>query len=112
MCPRGIALHHPAAATLLQYAMQGCPVNTGKDWTIAQMEEAIRRGPHALALLPAAMEQLARELEDKIKSKQARVLAWDDIRDLPTSQLKISPLAMVPHKSRGFRAILDLSFSL
>ena len=26
--------------------------------------------------------------------------------------LKISPLAMVPHKSRKYRAILDLSFSL
>jgi hypothetical protein len=33
MCPRGLALHHPAAAKLLQYATGGCPTNTGKNWT-------------------------------------------------------------------------------
>ena len=27
-------------------------------------------------------------------------------------KLKISPLAMIPHKSRKYRAILDLSFEL
>jgi hypothetical protein len=30
----------------------------------------------------------------------------------PLKQLKISPIAMVPHKSRPYRAILDLSFSI
>ena len=31
-------------------------------------------------------------------------------RDDPPPELKISPIAMVPHKSRPYRAILDLSF--
>ena len=37
---------------------------------------------------------------------------WDDIKDNPPPKLKISPLALVPRKSRKFRAILDLSFRL
>ena len=52
MCPRGSALHHPAASTLLDFATHGCPVNTGKPWTIHQMQTAIDRGPHASALDP------------------------------------------------------------
>ena len=49
MCPSNLALHHPAADTLLQYAAGGCPTNKGKNWTREQMQEAIDRGPHASA---------------------------------------------------------------
>jgi len=37
---------------------------------------------------------------------------WDDIKDASHLNLKISPLATVPHKSRLFWAILDLSLQL
>jgi hypothetical protein len=33
MCPRSLALHHPAAEKLLQYATGGCPANTGRPWS-------------------------------------------------------------------------------
>jgi hypothetical protein len=61
MCPSGLALHHPAAATLLEYATGGCPTNTGNSWTKQQMQEAIDRGPHVLALDPDAIAQMARK---------------------------------------------------
>ena len=35
-----------------------------------------------------------------------------DIQKNLPSNLKISPLAMIPHKNRNYRAILDLSFAL
>ena len=57
MCPRGLALHHPAAKTLLSYATQGCPVHTGQPWKLEWIEEAIRRGPHVSALVPEAIKQ-------------------------------------------------------
>ena len=41
-----------------------------------------------------------------------RVLLWDDIKDTSPAQLNISPIAMIPHKSRKFRAILDFSFGV
>jgi len=112
MCPRGLALNHPAAPTLLQYATHGCPSNTGRPWTRQQMEAAIRRGPHPSALEPAAITQHLADVEEKVLNKQAKVILWDDIKDNPPHLLKISPLAMIPHKSRAYRAILDLSFEL
>ena len=39
-------------------------------------------------------------------------MRWGDIEQNPLSNLTISPLAMIPHNSRKYRAILDLSFSL
>ena len=112
MCPQNLALHHPAAAKLLEYATGGCPCNTGKPWTKEQMWAAVERGPHKSALEEDAIAQLEGEIADKVKAKQCKVVLWDDIKDNPPEQLKISPLAMIPHKSRKYRAILDLSFRI
>jgi hypothetical protein len=65
MCPSGLALHHPAAGELLHYATNGCPANTGCNWTRDEMEAAIKRGPHVSAREPAAMQQLAKGLRKK-----------------------------------------------
>jgi hypothetical protein len=54
--------------------------------------------------------QLQGEVREKVANGQARVVLWDEIKGNPPPQLKISPVAMIPHKSRQFRAILDLSF--
>lgn len=112
MCPSGLALRHPAARTLLQYAMGGCPVKTGRPWTIAEMQCAIDRGPHRSALDPDAISQLREEVAAKVKANQARIVDWNDIKHDPPPQLKVSPISMVPHKSRRFRTILDLSFAI
>jgi hypothetical protein len=37
---------------------------------------------------------------------------WDSIKDNPPQELKISPFAVMPHKSKAYRSILDLSFHL
>ena len=110
MCPAGLALHHPAATLLTSYATLGCPTQTGNPWSITEMKAAILRGPHASALEPEAAQQLWMEVEEKVRKGQARIVSWDDIKHDPPPQLKISPIAMIPHKSRLFRAILDLSF--
>jgi hypothetical protein len=112
MCPRGLALTHPAAEHLLEYASKGCPTHTGAPWTIDQMRAAIERGPHVSALVPEAMAQLDDEVKEKVLKGQARIVKWKDIAADPPRHLKISPVAMVPHSSRPYRAILDLSFSI
>jgi len=110
MCPRNLALHHPASNLLIRYATKGCPVQTGKNWTREQMQASIDRGPHISALVPDAAMQLDIEVKEKVQNNQARLVFWDDIKQNPPPQLKISPIVMVPHKSRPYRAILDLSF--
>jgi hypothetical protein len=69
MCPAGLALHHPAAETLLNWAEFGCPTQTGKPWSISEIEEAIARGPHQSALTPEALEHFAAEIKEKVLSK-------------------------------------------
>jgi len=76
------------------------------------MEEAIARGPHQLALTPEALEHFAAEIKEKVLSKQARVVKWEAIKDNPPTELKISPIAAIPHKSKAYRSIFDLSFRL
>ena len=43
---------------------------------------------------------------------QANVVLWDDIKKNPPKALKISQIAMIPHTSRKFRAILDLLYTI
>ena len=98
ICPAGLALHHPAEDKLLKYATLGCPTKTGRNWTKAEMEEAIENGPHASALDPEAKLQLYEEVLAKQEKGQCRVVDWETIKDNPPEELKVSPIAMIPHK--------------
>ena len=105
------AKHHPAAALLDVYS-NGCPTNCGPDWSKEHIEAALRRGPHPSALSPEATAALHQETEEKVESGYARVIRYGDLQKKLPPKLKISPVAMIPHKSRKFRTILDLSFRL
>ena len=116
MVPRGRARQHPAGPMLLQYARDGCPVEVGRRWSKTEITAAAERGPHASALIPEAIKMMHAEVEAKVKEGYAEVVYLDEVEHLLETeewgQLKISPIAMIPHKSRKFRAILDLSFEL
>jgi hypothetical protein len=112
MCPNGLALHHPAAATLKEYATYGCPAKTGKPWTKAEIWEAVEQGPHASALSAKALKHFKHKAAKKVAMGQATIVEWDMIKDNPPPQMKVSPIAAIPHKSKPYRSIFDLSFSL
>jgi hypothetical protein len=76
------------------------------------MWEAVERGPHRSATTPTAVQHFTEEIQEKLRTNQARLVPWDAIKDNPPPQLKISPIAAIPHKSKAFRSILDLSFRL
>ncbi len=103
MCPAGLAMSHPAADTLVEWATFRCPTKTGQPWKRADLNEAIVRGPHQLALTPEAIEHFAEEIRAKVRTNQARVVEWDSIKDNPLAELKILPIAAIPHK---FKALL------
>jgi hypothetical protein len=112
MCPSGMALLHPAANLLKEWATYGCPTNTGKQWTPDQMQAAVDRGPHWSALTDDAIARFRNDVDKKVKSGQAKLVAWDSIKDNLPAELKISPIVAIPHKSKQFCLILDLSFNL
>ncbi len=76
------------------------------------MQEVVDRGPHRSAMSDKAIAHFKAEVEEKVKIGQAKLVAWDSIKDNPSVELKISPIAAIPHKSKQFRSILDLSFHL
>lgn len=106
------ACDHDAIPLLKGYAEDGCPVQCGPDWTREHIELMLHRGPHRSALAKKAVCQLRQETNDKVKHQYARVVRWGDIKNNIPKKLKISPVAMIPHKSKPYRCILDLSFTL
>ena len=112
MAPSGLATLHPAGSLLQEWSEVGCPTMTGQPWTKNEMEAAIARGPHKSALSEAAILHFEQEVREKVTAGQATVILWSEIADNPPPQLKISPIAAVPHTSKPFRSILDLSFAL
>ena len=70
------------------------------------------RGAHRSALTILARKELSKETVEKVKNGFAKIVRYGDIKDRLPENLKISPVAMIPHKSRQFRCILDLSFCL
>ena len=112
MYPTKFALTHPAAPMLQDWGRRGCPVNCGANWSTTQILHALKRGPHISATSTDAIQALQNETLEKIENGYARLVRWGDIKNDIPPQLKISPVAMVPHKSRKFRTILDLSFAL
>ena len=65
MSPSGPALSHPAAPILHDYAHSGCPAETGSDWQIDLLDEAVRRGAHPSAQEATAAQALLPETMDK-----------------------------------------------
>jgi hypothetical protein len=108
MAPQGLALHHEAAGVLAEWETMGCPTCTGCDWTLAEIQAAIDRGPHRSALEPDALCHFTDKVQVKVAKGQARVVLWVDIKGNHPQQLKVSPVAAIPHKSRAYRLILDL----
>ena len=65
---------------------------------------AAERVPHKSALAEDAIVIMHREVENRVKDGYAEVVYLDEIEHLLGTEawqhLKISPLAIVPHKSR------------
>ena len=106
------ATDHDAIPLLHGYADSGCPVDCGENWTKEHIGLMLERGPHRSANCRKAVRQLRLETEDKVKHSYARVIKWGEIKNNIPDKLKISPVAMIPHKSKPFRCILGLSFTL
>ena len=98
--------------TLLEYATGGCPVKTGRNWTKEEIYAAVMRGPHKSPLADEAIACFAAESKGKVASNWARLVLYEEIKGNITKQTKLSKIAAIPHKSKAFRSILDLSFLL
>ena len=97
---------------LREYAAKGCLVSFGRDCTLEELEAADERGPHRSALEPDAIAQIQVEAREKEAQGFCKLYDLEELKSNLPKIRKLSPLAMIPHKSRKYRAILDLSFEL
>ncbi len=110
MEPSGPALAHPAAPMLQRFADDGCPAQISQSFTLDQLEQAIQRGAHPSARSPKARQALHQEVQEKIANGYARLIPWDHLKKALPPNIRISPIAAIPHKTRDYRMILDLSY--
>jgi hypothetical protein len=73
------------------------------------LKAALKKGAHPSAMDPTTAKQLRAESLEKAKQGFCHLVNLNDIKDNPPKNLKISPIAAIPHKSQDFRMILDLS---
>ena len=112
MYPRRHVRDHPAAPLLAEWATTGCPVDCGTNWTTAEITTAIQRGAHPSARVPEAATACREEALARVADGCCHIVNWTDIKHNHPKNLKVSPIAAIPHKSRLYRMILDLSFQL
>ena len=112
MYPRTHSKAHAATPLLEDYAKNGCPVDCGPDWNKEKILKLLKKGPHQSSKGKDAIRQLRHETTEKISQGYARIVTWKSLKDNLPPKLKISPVAMIPHKSKKYRCILDLSFTL
>jgi len=58
---------------LLQFAMDGCPVDCGPTWTLDQLRAAIQCGNHPSACAPDAAACLHEEMLEKVQQGFAQI---------------------------------------
>ncbi len=100
---------HPFVATLEHWA-SGASALCGEPWSEAAICAAIERGPHTSALTPEARDLIDDEMKYQIQAGFSEMVLWRTIQHAYPTNLKVSPLAVIPQVGRRGRLLLDLSF--
>ena len=113
MAPGSIAQSHPAGSLLQQFAELGCTVDISEEWSLEALDKAVAYGAHPSARTPEAAKVCRDEALEKVAQGFVTLIPWSKLRELikqrKHTNTKISPIAAIPHKSRLYRMILDLS---
>jgi len=113
MAPGSIAQSHPAGPLLQQFAELGCTVDISEEWSLEALDKAVAYGAHPSARTPEAAKACRDEALEKVAQGFVTLIPWSKLRELikqrKHTNTKISPIAAIPHKSRLYRMILDLS---
>ena len=105
--PRVGSLSHPAAPLLDHLRRVGAPVLVSSPPpTLAEKDEAIRRGCHGSAREYA--EFLRTEILDFVRKGFFIVLPYSSVRHM--RRLRLAPMGVVPQRNRRPRAIVDYSW--
>ena len=69
-------------------------------------------GPCKSACSREAITACCKEVLQKVNKGHCRLIKWNTIKNNPPPNLKVSPIAAIPHKSRAYRMILHLAYQI
>lgn len=96
MSPLACVNFHPFTETLREWE-EGVPVDCGGNWTCEKMiDAAIYQGPHKSAMTLEAIALVKEDVAYQVRSGYAQIVEWEWLKKNLPSQLKVSPLAVVP----------------
>jgi hypothetical protein len=87
-------------------------VHCGPDWAREAIDEEVQRGPHISATTDEARALVLENMLYQVEAGFSEIVLWGSIKDNLPSNLKVSPLAVIPQKDWRGRLILDLSFGV
>ena len=102
---------HPFIETLRKWSV-GVSADCGKPWSTTALVAAVARGPHTSAMTDDARALIKEEMEYQIAAGFSEEVLWTDLQKSQPSNLKVSPLAVIPQVGRRGRLLLDLSFAV
>ncbi len=85
-------------------------MDCGPNWSWDAIEAAIERSPHPTACTSDAYDLFKEDITYQVMAGFSKVMLWEDVKRLHPTNLKISPVALIPQEGRRGRIILDLSF--
>lgn len=107
MSPNVAQLRHPAASLLTTLRTVGATAaSSHPPWTPGRIAMALARGPHKSATENAAF--LCLEFADMMRKGHWTMLPAEDVRHI--TNLRLSPLGVVPQRDRRPRPICDYTF--
>jgi hypothetical protein len=80
---------HPFVATLEQWAL-GVSALCGEPWLEAAIWAAIKRGPHASALMPEARDLINKEMQYQIQAGFSDMVMWSSVQHAFQVNLKVT----------------------
>jgi hypothetical protein len=111
MSPSACVSFHPFAETLAEWET-GVPVDCGAPWAWETITAAVEKGAHKSATTKESIALIAEDVAYQVKAGYAEIVSWDELCRRRPTNLKVSPLAVVPQRDRRGRMILDLSFAV
>ena len=110
--PRVIALLHDTSELIDAYSQDGYSTGCGEDWAVDQMEAALQIRTYPSSDTEDAMKALHNETRGKVVNGYAKIIRYGELEKTFRQRYKISPMAMIPHKSRSYHKSFDFSFQL
>ena len=110
MLPTGPTLRLEDFPTLSLCSSEGCEVDCGSPWSEEGLAASVEHGPHKGDMSEEIYSWSMTMWKYQVKAGFAEIHLWDNLKSDPPSNLKNSPVTVIPKPDQRGCIILDLLF--